>query len=187
MHTKLLQVPGMLLLGFTLTQTLALAQFATLVKDINTAATVASSNPSFHSAGAFIYFPATNPTVGTELYKTLGSSGVPTLIRDINPGPGNAFPGSLHTIATTTYFAASDGTNGTELWTSDGTKHSLSTPAARGSPANPMRDEEIEDKLRTIAAGWRADYDAGPLIEAVWTLERSAGVSDLLALTAVPG
>ena len=69
-----------------------------------------------------------------------------------------------------------------ELWTSDGTKHSLSTSAARGSPANPMRDEEIEDKLRTIAAGWRADYDAGPLIEAVWTLEKTSDASDLLAL-----
>ncbi len=119
MNTKLLHVPGMLLLGFTLTQTLALAQSATLVKDINTGAIVAHSNPAFHTVGAFIYFRATNPTVGTELYKTLGSSGVPTLIKDINPGPGNAFPGSLHTIgsiAPTTYFAASDGTNGQELW-----------------------------------------------------------------------
>ena len=70
-----------------------------------------------------------------------------------------------------------------ELWTSDGTKHSLSTSAARGSPANPMRDEEIEDKLRTIVAGWGPGYDAAPLIEAVWTLEKSTDVSSLLALT----
>ena len=74
-----------------------------------------------------------------------------------------------------------------ELWTSDGTKHSLSTSAARGSPANPMRDEEIEDKLRTIAAGCGPSYDATPLIEAVWTLEKSADVSDLPALTVLPG
>jgi hypothetical protein len=74
-----------------------------------------------------------------------------------------------------------------ELWTSDGTKYSLSTSAARGSSANPMRDEEIEDKLRTIVAGWGPGYDAAPLIGAVWTLEKSADVSDLLALTVLPG
>jgi 2-methylcitrate dehydratase PrpD len=74
-----------------------------------------------------------------------------------------------------------------ELWTSDGTKHSLSTSAARGSLANPMCDEEIEDKLRTIAAGCGPSYDATRLIEAVWTLEKSTDVSDLLALTVLPG
>ena len=70
-----------------------------------------------------------------------------------------------------------------ELWTSDGSKHSLSTSAARGSPSNPMSDKDIEDKLRTIAAGWRAGYDAEPLIEAVWALEESTDVASLLALT----
>jgi 2-methylcitrate dehydratase PrpD len=70
-----------------------------------------------------------------------------------------------------------------ELWTSDGTKHSLATSAARGSPSNPMRDAEIEDKLRTIAAAWCPGHDVAPLIEAVWALEKSADVSSLLALT----
>ncbi|MHC4853349.1 MAG: ELWxxDGT repeat protein, partial [Planctomycetota bacterium] len=121
MNFKLLHATGMLLLGFTLTQTLALAQSATLVKDINSGtAAVASSNPWFHSTGAFTYFSATNPTLGTELYKTLGSTGGATLIKDIHPGPGNAFPGSLHTVGSTTYFAASDGKNGRELWKTDG-------------------------------------------------------------------
>jgi hypothetical protein len=46
-----------------------------------------------------------------------------------------------------------------------------------------MRDEEIEDKLRTIAAGWGPGYDAAPLIEAVWTLEKSSDVASVLALT----
>jgi 2-methylcitrate dehydratase PrpD len=70
-----------------------------------------------------------------------------------------------------------------ELWTSDGTKHSLSTSAARGSPANPMRDGEVADKLRTIAAGWDRGHAAEPLIEAIWTLEKSSDVSTLLAFT----
>jgi 2-methylcitrate dehydratase PrpD len=70
-----------------------------------------------------------------------------------------------------------------ELSTRDGTSHSLSTSAARGSPSNPMRDQDIEDKLRTIAASWRAGHDVEPLIDAIWTLEKSSDVSGLLALT----
>jgi 2-methylcitrate dehydratase PrpD len=70
-----------------------------------------------------------------------------------------------------------------ELWTRDGSKHRLSTPAARGSPANPMSDREIEDKLRTIAAGWRAGHDVAALIDAVWALDRSEDAARLLAQT----
>ncbi len=70
-----------------------------------------------------------------------------------------------------------------DLWTTDGTKHSLSTSAARGSPSNPMSDRDIEDKLRTIAADWRSGHDVEPLIEAIWALDRSADVSTLAALT----
>ena len=70
-----------------------------------------------------------------------------------------------------------------ELSTRDGTTHSLSTSAARGSPSNPMRDQDVEDKLRTIAASWRADHGVQPLIDAIWTLEKSSDVSGLLALT----
>jgi 2-methylcitrate dehydratase PrpD len=74
-----------------------------------------------------------------------------------------------------------------ELWTNDGTKHSLSTSAARGSPSNPMTDQQVEDKLRAIVAAWRPGYDPEPLIGAIWGLERSSGVSSLLALTVPPG
>ncbi len=70
-----------------------------------------------------------------------------------------------------------------ELWTADGRRHGLSTSAGRGSPTNPMSDRDLEDKLRAAAAGWRSGYDAAPLIEAIWTLERSADASRLLALT----
>jgi 2-methylcitrate dehydratase PrpD len=70
-----------------------------------------------------------------------------------------------------------------ELWTRDGTKHALATSAARGSPGNPMSDRDIEDKLRTIAEAWHPGHDVAPLIDAVWTLERSDDASTLLALT----
>jgi hypothetical protein len=46
-----------------------------------------------------------------------------------------------------------------------------------------MTDKDIEDKLRTLAAGWCAGYVADPLIEAIWALEESPDVASLLAHT----
>ena len=72
-----------------------------------------------------------------------------------------------------------------DIWTADGKKHALSTQAARGSSSNPLKDAEIEGKLRDEARRWELDQDIQPLIDAVWALDRSEDVSSLLAL-AVP-
>jgi 2-methylcitrate dehydratase PrpD len=73
-----------------------------------------------------------------------------------------------------------------EITTDDDKTHKLSQLAARGSDVNPMSDKEIEGKLRTSAAGWEPNYDATPLIDAIWALDNSADVSRLASL-AVPG
>jgi 2-methylcitrate dehydratase PrpD len=70
-----------------------------------------------------------------------------------------------------------------DFWTSDGKKHSVSTPAARGSSANPLKDAEIEQKLLDEARSWRPGHDIRPLIDAVWALDRSGDVSSLSAMT----
>jgi 2-methylcitrate dehydratase PrpD len=72
-----------------------------------------------------------------------------------------------------------------DFWTDDGKKHSVSTHAARGSSANPLKDGEIEQKLRDEARSWRPRHDIQPLIDAVWTLDKADDVSRLAAL-AVP-
>ncbi len=72
-----------------------------------------------------------------------------------------------------------------EITTADGKTHKLSQQAARGSEANPMSDQDLEGKLRTAAAGWNSRHDIAPLIDAIWTLDKSADVSKLAAL-AVP-
>ena len=64
-----------------------------------------------------------------------------------------------------------------DLWTADGRHHSVATEAARGSSSNPMKDTEIEDKLRAEAGRWRPGHDIQPLIDAVWTLDKSGDVS----------
>ena len=70
--------------------------------------------------------------------------------------------------------------------TADGKTHTVSTQAARGSAANPLKDAEIEDKLRIEAASWQKGHDIQPLIDAVWAVDRSENVSALATL-AVPG
>jgi 2-methylcitrate dehydratase PrpD len=70
-----------------------------------------------------------------------------------------------------------------DLWTTDGKRHGIATRAARGSSSNPMKDTEIEAKLRAEAGRWRPGHDVQKLIDAVWSLEKSADVSALAALT----
>jgi 2-methylcitrate dehydratase PrpD len=69
--------------------------------------------------------------------------------------------------------------------TADGKVHNLSQSAARGSDANPLGDQDLERKLRTSAAAWNPRHDVQPLIDAVWSLEKSPDVSGHTSL-AVP-
>ena len=70
-----------------------------------------------------------------------------------------------------------------DFWTKDGKKHSVSTQAARGSSANPLKDSEIEQKLLDEARSWQPTHDIRPLIDAVWALDKSGDVSNLAAMT----
>jgi 2-methylcitrate dehydratase PrpD len=72
-----------------------------------------------------------------------------------------------------------------DFFTKDGKKHHMTTQAARGSAANPLKDKEIEQKLRDEARSWSANHDIQKLIDAVWSLDRSDDVSGLARL-AVP-
>jgi 2-methylcitrate dehydratase PrpD len=72
-----------------------------------------------------------------------------------------------------------------EITTADGTVHQLSQSAARGSDVNPMSDQDLEQKLRTVAASWNPLHDVQPLIDAIWALDRSDNMSRLASF-AVP-
>jgi 2-methylcitrate dehydratase PrpD len=73
-----------------------------------------------------------------------------------------------------------------DFFTNDGKRHSLSTRAARGSSANPLKDDEIEQKLLDEAKSWQPGHDVHRLIDAVWALDKCEDVSTLAAMT-VPG
>ena len=46
-----------------------------------------------------------------------------------------------------------------------------------------MSDDDLEEKLRTAAAGWNPRHDIAPLIDAIWHLDDSEDISQLAALT----
>ncbi len=70
-----------------------------------------------------------------------------------------------------------------EFTTGDGKVQKMSTQAAKGSAANPLKDGEIERKLRDEAKSWNASHDIQPLIDAIWSLDRSVDVAGLAAMT----
>jgi 2-methylcitrate dehydratase PrpD len=70
-----------------------------------------------------------------------------------------------------------------DITTVDGEVHRLSTQAARGSDVNPMSDGDLEAKLRNAAAACNPKHDVAPLIDAIWSLDTSADVAGLCALT----
>lgn len=71
--------------------------------------------------GDRVFFQAA-PWDGAELWTSDGTSGGTALLKDINPGDGDSFPGDFASLGNRFYFRADDGVHGAELWTSDGTE-----------------------------------------------------------------
>ncbi len=66
---------------------------------------------------------ATEPTHGTELWRSDGTSAGTWLVKDINPKPANSSnPDELTIVGHRLFFFANDGTSGNELWVTDGTE-----------------------------------------------------------------
>jgi len=70
------------------------AQSIDLLKDINPGAQP-STPAEFAKYNGRLYFSATNPDYGLELWSTDGTAGGTTLTADINPGTGSSIPTSL--------------------------------------------------------------------------------------------
>jgi len=80
--------------------------------------------------GSTLFFAANDGVHGIELWKSDGTPGGTSLVKDIWPGAGSAFPGvplawnfdqSFFNLNGTLFFVANDGVHGYELWKSDGT------------------------------------------------------------------
>ncbi|MGN6530743.1 MAG: T9SS type A sorting domain-containing protein [Ginsengibacter sp.] len=99
----------------------------TLVKDINPGAPDGISRDAsfdFYSLNGYIYFPATSPSSGYELWKSDGTAANTTLVMDINPGIAGSQPLSTESdkiiFKNYLYFVAVNPTEGCELWRTNG-------------------------------------------------------------------
>jgi uncharacterized repeat protein (TIGR01451 family) len=81
--------------------------------------------PTAAVLGGFAYFAADDGINGTELWKSDGTAGGTSRVRDILGGQGSSDPAGIFTFKNEVYFAARDGFNpgdtGRELWKTDGT------------------------------------------------------------------
>jgi ELWxxDGT repeat protein len=100
---------------------------ATPLMDINPGAP--SSIPDFfYVLNGLVIFQATDATHGREYWKTNGTIAGTSILKDINPGPGNV--NSAFTIPFSfafkgkAFFIANDGTHGDEIWFTNGTEDS---------------------------------------------------------------
>jgi ELWxxDGT repeat protein len=96
-----------------------------LIKDINTNL-VSNLNPSsspssWQNFGPIVFFAASTPATGRELYWTLGTPGSSKVIKDIAKGPASPAPQELTPLGTKILFSAKEPTHGRELWITDGT------------------------------------------------------------------
>jgi 2-methylcitrate dehydratase PrpD len=73
-----------------------------------------------------------------------------------------------------------------EIHTIDGAVHSDRRAAPKGDPSDPLTRAEIEDKLRTAAAGFLSGDAVKRIIELVGNLERLGKVGELTAALRAP-
>jgi len=73
-----------------------------------------------------------------------------------------------------------------EISTTDGKVHADRRAAAKGDPSDPLTRAEIEDKLRTAAAGFLADATVTRIIELVGNLEALADARELTRALRAP-
>ncbi len=99
------------------------AQSPYMLSDVNSIpiGTNLSIQGNLASLSGFFYFINDNAITGSELWKTDGTLGETSIVKDINPGTAGSAVQNLSLINNLIYFAASNGINGIELWKTDGT------------------------------------------------------------------
>ncbi|AKF85904.1 hypothetical protein MFUL124B02_18165 [Myxococcus fulvus 124B02] len=126
-------------------------------------------------AGAVAYFTAKDDTQGWELWRTDGTVGGTTLVKDVHPGPAGSNPEQLGAVGSRLVFSAWDGVSGFEPWTTDGTAagtHRLAD-VQPGDPGSTPRSfvpsgdflfftADLDERGRELWAVGPEDFDTTP-------------------------
>jgi ELWxxDGT repeat protein len=94
-----------------------------MIKDISP---YMNNNFNFTKLGDILLFAATDDDHGNELWKTDGTAAGTAIIKDINDGNDNSYPGAFVLIGSTAYFRALSTSNKYGLWKTDGTESGTS-------------------------------------------------------------
>jgi ELWxxDGT repeat protein len=148
------------------------------------------------NANNSLIFLNDDQTHGLELWKSDGSGNGTQLLKDINPGPADAFFGpsrsnanvpDLVTIAGITYFTADDGVHGKELWKTGGTAATTSmvtdlVPGAEGSQPGELKVLGnslifFTNPLSGDTVLWKTDGTAKGTVALTETLDGSSGLA----------
>jgi ELWxxDGT repeat protein len=117
--------------------------------------------------GGWSYFAAQRADVGTELFRTDGTT--TQLVSDINAGWGSSKPDNLTVAGGFVYFSAYTKTNGVKLWRTDGV-----TTAIVGN----INAATESDYINSIAADTSGNvFVAGKLTNTAGTLRRVVGTN----------
>ncbi len=127
------------------------------------------SNDPVHFGDA-LYFGASDPTHGVELWKMDASETV-SLVADINPGSESSKAGRFAVLGEKLYFNANDGVHGYELWSMDSSE-TVSLVADIFSGAESSRPGELT--VFDDAAYFRAQYAAPGF--GLWKVDGSGNV-----------
>ncbi len=92
-----------------------------LVKDVNALQAPYAGTTYIANAGSTVYLTQEDTTSGSELWKSDGTGGGTTLVKDIRAGALSSAPSQLTMVGANLFFVANDGASGAELWKSNGT------------------------------------------------------------------
>ncbi len=79
------------------------------------------TSPQLVQMGSFVYWAASDPDHGEELWRSDGTPEGTLLVADLQPGPASSSLGELTATGDRLFFTAIGGAVGQELWVSDGT------------------------------------------------------------------
>ncbi len=129
-----------------------------------------------------IYFAANETVHGTELWASDGTEAGTKLVKDINPGTGNAlvYPNDFILLNGKMFFIADDGVNGNELWVSDGTEAGTHIVKDINSGSASGCSASFEMALYNNKVYFQADNGNMAIGRELWSSDGTAAGTQLL-------